>query len=48
MHSPGGAAHNSQPQLEDHYRNNGSGLGLNKKYHDAVLARMVEVIKTCA
>lgn len=37
MHSPGGTAHKSQPQFEEHYRNNGSGKGLSKKYHDAVL-----------
>ena len=37
MHSPGGSAHKSQPQFEEHYRNNGSGIGLSKKYHDAVL-----------
>ena len=37
MHSPGGTAHKSQPQFEEHYRNNGSGNGSSKKYHDAVL-----------
>ncbi len=37
MHSPGGTAHRSQPQFEEHYRNNGSSNELSKKYHDAVL-----------
>ncbi len=37
MHSPGGTAHTGSP-FEKHYRNNGSGNGTGKKYHEAVTA----------
>ena len=36
MHSPGGTAHVGSP-FEHHYRNNGSGNGTGKKYHEAVV-----------
>ena len=38
MHSPGGTAHTSHSAFEHHYRNNGTGNGTDRKYHDAVLA----------
>lgn len=37
MHTPGGTAHSTHQQFEDHYRNNGSGNQTRSKYHEAVL-----------
>ncbi len=37
MHSPGGTAHSSHSQFEDHYRNNAAGNATSSKYHQAVL-----------
>ncbi len=37
MHSPGGTAHTKHNAFEQHYRNNGSGLQTDSKYHEAVL-----------
>ena len=38
MHSPGGTAHMAHSAFERHYRNNGTGNGTDRKYHEAVLA----------
>ena len=37
MHTPGGTAHVGHQNYESYYRNNGSGNGNGKKYHEAVL-----------
>ena len=37
MHTPGGTAHVSHQNYEDYYRNNQTGNGTTKKYHEAVL-----------
>ena len=37
MHSPGGTAHTTHNAFEQHYRNNGSGMQTDSKYHEAVL-----------
>lgn len=37
MHSPGGTAHRTHGAFEQHYRNNGSGMQTESKYHEAVL-----------
>ncbi len=37
MHSPGGTAHENHQNYENYYKNNGTGNGTKKKYHDAVL-----------
>lgn len=37
MHTPGGTAHEGHQNYESYYKNNGTGNGTSKKYHDAVL-----------
>ena len=37
MHTPGGTAHVNHQNYENYYRNNSSGNGSEKKYHEAVL-----------
>ena len=37
MHSPGGTAHENHQNYENYYKNNGTGNGTKKKYHDAVI-----------
>ncbi len=37
MHTPGGTAHVNHQNYEGYYRNNGTGNGTEKKYHEAVL-----------
>jgi hypothetical protein len=37
MHTPGGTAHVGHQNYEGYYRNNGTGNGTEKKYHEAVL-----------
>lgn len=37
MHSPGGTAHVGHQNFEAYYKNNGTGNGTEKKYHEAVL-----------
>ncbi len=37
MHTPGGSAHANHQNFEGYYRNNGSGNGTPRKYHEAVL-----------
>jgi len=37
MHTPGGTAHEGHQNYESYYKNNGTGNGTNKKYHEAVL-----------
>lgn len=37
MHTPGGSAHVNHQNYEGYYRNNGTGNGTEKKYHEAVL-----------
>lgn len=37
MHTPGGTAHVNHQNYEGYYRNNGTGNGTDKKYHEAVL-----------
>ncbi len=37
MHISGGTAHNGHQNFEAYYKNNGSGSGHQKKYHEAVL-----------
>jgi hypothetical protein len=37
MHTPGGTAHANHQNYEGYYRNNGTGNGTTKKYHEAVL-----------
>lgn len=37
MHTPGGTAHANHQNYEQYYRNNGTGNGTEKKYHEAVL-----------
>lgn len=37
MHTPGGTAHDGHQNFEQYYKNNGTGNGGEKKYHDAVL-----------
>ncbi len=38
MHTPGGTAHEGHQNYESYYKNNGTGNGTDKKYHEAVLA----------
>jgi hypothetical protein len=37
MHTPGGTAHHGHQNFEAYYKNNGTGNGTEKKYHEAVL-----------
>jgi tRNA G10 N-methylase Trm11 len=37
MHTPGGTAHVQHQNYEGYYRNNGTGNGTQRKYHEAVL-----------
>ena len=37
MHTPGGTAHEGHQNYESYYKNNGTGNGTDKKYHEAVL-----------
>lgn len=37
MHTPGGTAHEGHQNYETYYKNNGTGNGTDKKYHEAVL-----------
>ena len=37
MHTPGGTAHDGHQNFEHYYKNNGTGNGTTKKYHEAVL-----------
>jgi len=37
MHTPGGSAHVGHQNYEGYYKNNGTGNGTTKKYHEAVL-----------
>jgi len=37
MHTPGGTAHDGHQNFEHYYKNNGTGNGTAKKYHEAVL-----------
>lgn len=37
MHTPGGTAHVNHQNYEGYYRNNGTGNGTDRKYHEAVL-----------
>ena len=45
MHTPGGTAHTNHQNFETYYKNNGSGNGTGKKYHEAVLALYFEAAR---
>jgi tRNA G10 N-methylase Trm11 len=45
MHTPGGTAHSNHQNFENYYKNNGSGNGTEKKYHEAVLELYFEAGK---
>lgn len=42
MHTPGGTAHVNHQNYEHYYRNNGSSLKTEKKYHEAVLELYIQ------